>query len=185
MPYNPLLPANLTPTSSAELRGQLTGLFDLIQAMPTQPITSFVVDATNTLNPGENASATVAVEAPVAHLTFNIPRGSVGPEGPPFMNYVVDFVNTLPAGDNAMVALTFDGSVGHFAFHIPRGDPGAPGEVSSAAMNIAISSAIAGTAQNPGGVGALGLTISDPPTQAEMQALAAHVEELRAALQRV
>ncbi|HEV7402840.1 MAG TPA: hypothetical protein VGO11_07945 [Chthoniobacteraceae bacterium] len=162
MPFDPALPVNQTKIVAAELRGQFTGLFDLIQAIPAPPpaITSFVVDATNTLNPGENASVTVGVEVPVVHFTFNIPRGSAGPEGAPFMNYVVDFVHTLPAGDNAMVAPTFDGSVGHFAFHIPRGDTGAPGEVTTAQLNSAIS----GTAQNPSGVASFTGTVSDPPT---------------------
>ena len=39
-------------------------------------------------------------------------------------------------------------------------------------------------ARNPSGVPALGLAVSDPPTQAEMQAVAAKLDELIAALQR-
>jgi hypothetical protein len=43
-------------------------------------------------------------------------------------------------------------------------------------------SAIGTTARNPGNVSSLGLSISDPPTQAEVQAIAAKVDELLAAL---
>ena len=39
-------------------------------------------------------------------------------------------------------------------------------------------------ARNPSGVPALGLAVSDPPTQAELQAVAAKLDELIAALRR-
>jgi hypothetical protein len=182
MPFDPTLPVEHTLADAAQMRAQFNGLFDLIQAIPTPPppITSFVVDATNTLNPGENASVTVGVEVPVVHFTFNIPRGNVGPEGPPFMNYVIDFVNTLPAGDNAMVALTFDGSTGHFAFHIPRGAQGVPGEVTAAQLNTAI----AGTPSNTNPIATLDSPISDPPTQGEMAQMRAKLNELIVGLRR-
>ena len=44
--------------------------------------------------------------------------------------------------------------------------------------------AIAGTALNPSGIGPFGGGFSDPPTQAEMDAFAAYVESIRAALVR-
>lgn len=49
------------------------------------------------------------------------------------------------------------------------GQPGSPGEVTNAALN----EAIAGTARNPLAVPTLNITISDPPQQAEVQAIVA------------
>ncbi len=57
---------------------------------------------------------------------------------------------------------------------------GPPGEVTATQL----ANAVLDTARNPAGVSALGLSVSDPPTQAEMQALAAKVDELLAALRR-
>jgi hypothetical protein len=98
MPFDPTLPAANSPNSSAQMRGQLTALADLIAAVPA---------------------------------------------GPP-------------------------------------GADGPPGEVSAADL----LADHANHARNPTGVSALGLTVSDPPTQAEMQALAGKVDELLTALRR-
>jgi hypothetical protein len=58
------------------------------------------------------------------------------------------------------------------------GAQGAPGEVSNAAMASAVASVIAGTSNNTNGVALLNLTVSDPPAQAEMQAIANKIDEL-------
>src|SRR5258708_39684030 len=50
MPYDPALPANGSPTSSAGMRGQLTGLKDLIDAKVAS-VTGGVVDSTDPANP--------------------------------------------------------------------------------------------------------------------------------------
>jgi hypothetical protein len=197
MAFNPLLPIDDSVIEAPELRGQFTGLFDLIQTIPVGPvgpvgpqgpvgpaITNYVVDAVNTVGPGENATVQIGFESPIVHFTFNIPRGAVGntgPAGAPFTSFVADPVNTLPAGSNATVDLNFDGTSMHLIFGIPRGQDGNPGEVSLAQL----TSAITGTAQNPSGVGDLGLTISDPPTQAELQMVANKVDELLGALRRL
>lgn len=60
------------------------------------------------------------------------------------------------------------------------GQQGSPGEVSSAML----TSAIGGTSSNSNGVALLSLIASDPPTQAEMQALANKMDELINALRR-
>jgi hypothetical protein len=57
---------------------------------------------------------------------------------------------------------------------------GPPGEVTQAALD----SAIAGTAQNPAALSPLSLTICDPPTQAEVQAIVDAYNTLLATLQR-
>jgi hypothetical protein len=60
------------------------------------------------------------------------------------------------------------------------GAQGAPGEVTNAALNAAI----AGTSNNTNGVTLLNLTVSDPPTQAEMQAIANKIDEMITAQRR-
>ena len=47
-----------------------------------------------------------------------------------------------------------------------------------------LATAIAGTAQNPAAIAPFPAPFSDPPMQTEMQAFAAYVETLRAALVR-
>ncbi len=236
MPYDPTLPANGSPLVSAEMRGQLNGLKDLIDAL--QSVTGAVVDAVNTGAPGDPAAVDLSVVdgvlhfsfdlpsgqdgqdgsdgAPFAaavvdevntlpsgepatvessfdgttvHLTFGIPAGADGgngADGPPFAAAVVDAVNTLPAGEPATVESTFDGSTVHLTFGIPAGadgssgSDGAPGEVSLQQLDEAINS----TSSNSNGVNLLGLAVSDPPTQGEMQALADKMDELILALRR-
>jgi hypothetical protein len=101
-----------------------------------------------------------------------------------FTNFVADPATTLPAGSEATFSVSFDGTAMHHILGIPRGLDGAPGDVTTAQLNSAVTTAIARTAQNPSGVASLAVTISDPPTQAEVQALAAKVEELLNAMKR-
>ena len=69
---------------------------------------------------------------------------------------------------------------------VPAGPPGAagadgaPGEVAAADL----AAAVLGTPHNPSAVFPLGMVVSDPPTQAEMQQLVGKVDELIAALRR-
>jgi hypothetical protein len=58
--------------------------------------------------------------------------------------------------------------------------PGAPGEVSFQQL----ADAIATTSANSNGVDTLGLAVSDPPTQSEMQQIADKLDELINALRR-
>ena len=55
-----------------------------------------------------------------------------------------------------------------------------PGEVT----NAALASAIAGTSVGSNGVATLGLAVGNPPTQAEVQAIARKLDELILALRR-
>ena len=110
----------------------------------------------------------------------------------------VDGVNTLPPGEPAEVTLTVSGGTLHFTFGIPagldggdggqgiqgepgmHGMPGAPGEVSFQQL----ADAIATTSSNSNGVDTLGMAVSDPPTQSEMQQIADKLDELINALRR-
>jgi hypothetical protein len=187
MPYNPTLPANGSPNSSAEMRSQLQGLKALIDAI--NAIVAAQIDGVTTVNPGDPAMVSVSVVGDTLHFTFAIPRGNdgaqgtqgdpggpgpAGPQGPPFAQAIVDAVNTLSPGSPATVSVTFDGTNVRFTFGIPEGQPG---EVTTAALDAAIAT----TALNPSGIGPFTGTFSDPPMQAEMQAFAAYVESLRTA----
>ena len=79
MPYDPAKPANGSPLSSAEMRGQLTSLKALIDAILTLNVAQ--VDATNTLPPGSPASVSLQVTGSTLHFTFDIPQGEAGPMG--------------------------------------------------------------------------------------------------------
>jgi hypothetical protein len=188
MPYDSSLPADATKAKAAEMRAQFTGLKALIDAVPT--ITSAFVDAVNTLAAGQPASVTVSIVAGVLHITFNIPRGDTGstgdpgPQGTPFANAVVDAVNTLSPGSTATVSVTFDGTNVRFTFGLPQGNDGAPGEVTNAALDAAIGAVTANSSANTNGVAVLGINVSDPPMQAEVQAIANKVDELINAMRR-
>ncbi len=156
--------------------------------------TSFVVDAVNTLPPGNPATVTTVFDGTNVRFTFGIPQGpqgnqgssgvdgptgAQGPQGPVFTSFVVDAVNTLAAGQPATVAVGFNGTNVGFTFGIPQGTEGAQG-----IQGVPGPSDLSETSNNSNGVAALGLAVSDPPTQAQMQAIANKLDELIAALRR-
>lgn len=111
------------------------------------------------------------------------PQGDPGSQRPPFANAVVDGVNTLDPGSPANVTVSFDGTEVHFTFDIPRGDSGDQGPAGPVTESQ-LDGAIAGTAQNPNGIGPWTGSFSDPPTQGEMNDFAGWVESLRVGLVR-
>ena len=150
---------------------------------PGPPFAQAVVDAVNTLDPGQPANVGVSFDGTNVRFTFDIPRGNDGndgPQGPPFAQAVVDGVNTLEPWQNATVDVSFDGSNVRFTFGIPRGNDGIPGEVSLQQLTDAIST----TSANTNGVSTLGMVVSDPPTQGEVQQIADKLDELINALRR-
>ena len=111
------------------------------------------------------------------------PPGPAGPEGSPgpaFASIQIGSVTTGTPGSPAGAQVSVFGNNVELSFTIPAGDTGAPGEVS----NGTLASEIAGTARNPNSVAMLSGSISDPPTQAEVQALHDKINELIAAMQR-
>ena len=197
MPYDPNLPQEHTLIDAAQMRGQLTGLKDLIDALSS--ITAAQVDGVTTLNPGDPASVTLSVSGSTLHFSFGIPSGQegqagptggVGPTGPPFAGVVVDGVLNLSPGDLPTVVATFDGTNVHFLFGLPRGfdgntggtgAQGQPGEVS----NAQLSTAIAGTSSNTNSVSTLDTPFAnDPPSLADLELMRAKMNELIAALRR-
>ena len=107
------------------MRGQLTGLKDLIDAV--QSVTSVQVDGVDTLNPGDAASVSLSVIGSVLHFSFGIPRGNDGASATPVTSYLVDATNTLDPGMAAAAQVSFDGNNVRFIFDIPRGFDGQPG----------------------------------------------------------
>ena len=191
MPYDPNLHQPGTEIDADQMRNQLNGLKDLIDAIST--ITAAQVDAVNSVPPGDPANVSVAVIGSTLHFTFDVPAvqpgadGNDGAQGPPFAQAVVDGVNTLEPWESAAVDVSFDGSNVRFTFGIPRGNDGSsgadgmPGEVSQQQLD----DAIANTSANSDGVSTLDLFPSDPPTQAEMQDVVNKINELIVALRRV
>ena len=80
MSFDPDLPANGSPLDSAQMRAQLNALKALIDALNS--LNNAQVDETNTLPPGNPATATVVIAGQTLHLTFGIPQGEIGPQGP-------------------------------------------------------------------------------------------------------
>jgi len=177
------------------------------------PFTNFIVDGVNMLNPSDPASVQTIFDGNAVRMIFNLPRGFTGndgaagtpgsngsngndggtgpqgPQGPPFANALVDSVTTLNPGDNATVQTSFDGSNVRFQFGIPRGQngndggsgpQGSLGEVTTMQLNSAIN----GTSNNSNAVNTLVMTVSDPPTVGEVQAIASKLDELILALRR-
>ena len=156
------------------IRDQLQALFVLINNIVT--VTAAQGDSTNTLPQGSPANVNVSVSGGTLHFSFDIPQGQeglVGPAGPPFAQAIVDRVTTLDPGQQATVGVSFDGSNVRFTFAIPRGNDGsngsdgAPGEVSQAQLDSAIS----GTSANTNSVSTLDTGFADPDMEAMRQKL--------------
>jgi hypothetical protein len=173
MPFDPNLPLENTEVEAAEMRGQLNGLKEIIDAQPT--VDSAQVDAVTPLPPGSAPAASVAKVDSTLHFTFGLPVS--------ISSVVVDSVSSVGPSDPVSVSATVIGEVLHLSFSIPRGFDGAAGAAGEVS-NATLAAEIAGTARNPSGVAPLNLTVSDPPTTAEVQAIANRLDELRAGLLR-
>ena len=79
MPYDPNIPQANTEIDAVQMRSQLNGLKDIIDAVPT--ITAATIDAVNTLPPGDPATVSASIVGTTLHLTFGIPQGAIGPQG--------------------------------------------------------------------------------------------------------
>ena len=77
--FDPNLPQAGTEIDAVQMRSQLNGLKDLIDAISN--ITSAQVDSTTTLNPSAPASVGLSVIGNMLHFTFGIPAGQTGPQG--------------------------------------------------------------------------------------------------------
>ncbi len=207
MPFDPNLPQENTLADAAQMRAQLNGLKDLIDAV--SGVTSAVVDSVTTLPPGSPAVVGVSITSSTLHLSFELPRGNdgaigapgtngsdgapgpQGAQGLPFANAVVDSVTTLNPGEPATVGVTFDGSNVRFNFGLPRGNDGAPGaagangEVSQVDLNNGLLNTLSQTSSNTNAVATLNTPFTnDPPTLADLEQMRLKVNELVLALRR-
>jgi hypothetical protein len=137
---------------------------------PTKPQNGTDIDAVEIRNQLNGLKA----------LIDAVPAGPAGPQGPAFSNIHVGAVTTGTPGSPAGAQVSTNGNDVELTFTIPAGDTGPMGEVSQSALN----SAIMGTAQNPTSISTLSLTISDPPTKAEVEAILGFANALLSALQR-
>ena len=88
MPFDPAKPANGSPNSSAEMRGQLTALKALIDAIPAGPpgpegpaFSSVQIGSVTTGAPGTPAAVQVNTFGNNVELSFTIPAGEPGAAG--------------------------------------------------------------------------------------------------------
>jgi len=71
MPFDPTLPLENTEIDAVQMRAQLTGLKDLIDAVPT--VTGAVVDGVSTLPVGAPATVDVSISGGLLHFNFGLP----------------------------------------------------------------------------------------------------------------
>ncbi len=182
--FDPTKPQAGTEIDAVEMRGQLTSLKALIDAIIS--IIAAHVDSVSTVNPGDPAAVTVAIIGNELHFTFAIPKGmdggqgmqgipgtdgAPGAQGPPFAQAIIDSVDTLAPGMPATVTVSFDGTTVHFVFGIPMGlqgpagADGAPGEVTTAQLAAEISTAVSGTSSNTNAVPTLDTPFADPDAE--------------------
>ena len=140
---------------------------------PTKPVQGSEIDA-NELRDQFNGLKALIDAIPAG------PAGPEGPQGPAFSNIQVSSVTTGTPGSPAAAQVNVNGSNVELSFTIPAGDTGAPGEVS----NATLAGEISGTARNPNSVAPIPFTVSNPPTQAELQAVVDKLNELIGSLQR-
>ena len=99
---------------------------------------------------------------------------------------VVDAVNTVAPGTPAAVTASVVGNTLHLTFALPQGADGAPGAAGATGdvSSGQLAAAIDGTSSNTNAVANLGMAVSDPPTQAELQAVLGKLNEVITALRR-
>jgi hypothetical protein len=152
MPFDPNLPQENTPLDAAQMRGQFTGLKDLIDALPTGAgITGAVVESITTLPPGNPASATVSLVGTELRFTFALPAGDTGPAG--------------QQGN--------DGQQG------PTGSQGPPGEVTQTDLNNAMLNTLSQSSDVSNSVAELPNSFSDPDAEALRQKMNELINALR------
>ena len=205
MPYDPNLPQAGTDIDAPQMRSQLTGLKDLIDAIAS--VNAATVDSTTTLPAGSPAVAGVSVVGDTLHFTFQLPQGmdgtngsngsdgAMGPQGSPGSDGAIGPQGPQgpqgdpggppgpqgpPGNDGMQGPQGNEGTQGPQGNEGNQGPQGPPGEVTQAALDAAIAS----TSANTNAVSTLGMVVTNPPTQSEVQTLADKVDELIVALRR-
>ena len=179
--FDPSLPTDGSLILAEVLRDQFNGLAHMITAIPAGP------PGPKGPQGAQGAEGPQGDAGPQGETGPAGPQGEQGPQGPPgptFGSAQVQSTSTLLPGNNVEASCYFDptGTV-YFNFGIPtgaagpQGPQGPPGEVTTFQLNEAIAT----TARNLNTVTPLSFSISDPPTQAEVQALLNKINEIIAA----
>jgi len=204
MAFDPTLPATGAQLRSAELRNQLNGLKDLIDAVPvgTQGLPGEAGPPGPAGPQGEPGAD--GDPGPAGNAVANVYDDSTGraviqmSDGTTYGPFTVaSGPQGSPGADGAQGDPGPQGDPGAQGEPGAQGDPGGPqgppgadgaegpqgpaGEVSAQQL----TDAIAGTANNPASIATLDITVSDPPTQGEVQAVVDKMNELINALKRV
>jgi len=141
------------------------------------------VSVTNVFDNGDGR-AVVQLSNGQTYGPFSVASGPQGPSGNDGSNGADgrSITNIRDNGDGTLTVDMSDGSTqGPFPMPAgPVGPQGPQGEVSAADLSFAIG----GTPSNCNGVQLLNLTVSDPPTQSELQAVVNKIDELINALRR-
>ncbi len=152
------------------------------------PIPHAVLCRRAKVTPQQLLDAIGSVHIPVLHTWVRFSYGAG-------TGVLINSVTTLPPGEAATVSASIAAGVLHLSFGLPQGAAGTNGTNGAdgpqgpqgpmgAVTPQNLDDAIVTTARNPNALPPFSGTFSDPPTQAEMEAFAAHVEALRAALVR-
>ena len=207
MPFDPTQPAGHSPQTSAPIRNNFNALKALIDAVPAGP-PGPAGPAGPAGEPGP-AGAAGAAGPPGPNLNMRgdwqawdvYNRGDViAYNGNVYIAFADALSGPPPDGDTRWKLLTLTGPAGPAGADStvpgPAGNDGAPGavgpagpagpagEVTAAQLAQEIAFAFGGTSANSNTVQPLNLTVSDPPTQSEMQSLANKMDELIGALRR-
>jgi hypothetical protein len=115
-----------------------------------------------------------------------VPPPIPGPQGPAGADGR-SIVNVYDDGSGRAIVQMSDGST-YGPFTIASGPPGADGQPGPQGpmgdIVNAVNNAIAGTSNNSNSISILDMTVSDPPTQMEVQNIASRVDALILALRR-
>ena len=164
MSFDPNLPANGSLIRAAELRGQFNALHDETASVLSDVTTGAIPKKTGEGTLGDSAISEDASNVIVGGGKLLSVRHSDAPDTPLLEIHngteVIFQIRTTADGSK----LIFSGNRPGYSFQTPLDVSGAP------------------VAMKPTSVEPYGGSFSDPPTQAEMQAFAAWVETLRAAL---
>jgi hypothetical protein len=161
--FDPTLPQAGTEIDAVQMRGQLNGLKDLIDAIQT--ISSAVVDGVSTVNPGDPAVVTLSVVGQALRFSFEIPQGSDGEQGP-----------QGPQGEQGIQG--YQGEQG------TQGYQGPQGEVTLSQLDNAIAGVLNVSSNSSNGVSTLDQPADSSYNQMQMQAVLGKLDELILALRR-
>lgn len=101
--FDPTLPLAGTEIDAVQMRDQLNGLKALIDAVTT--LDAAQVDSTDTLSPGNPATASVVVMGSALHFSFAIPRGNDGAPGEVTTAQLDTAIQGTSANTNAVTTL--------------------------------------------------------------------------------